>query len=173
MCIRDRLNADNSLNCYLHDLRVAGSMSVQEQVYELVKVHRNFEIRKYPDVIWAIATMSESDYSGSSESFRRIDKYIFGQNDRSMKIAMTSPVQRWNDEDGSKMAFIMPLEYQIEDLPSPTDEGVEIVEVPECLTAVLRFSGFSGRRKTESRAKRLEALIKDCLLYTSPRPRDS
>ena len=79
-------------------------MSVQEQVYELVKVHPNFEIRKYPDVICAIATMSESDYSGSSESFRRIAKYIFGQNDRSMKIAMTSPVQRWNDEDGSKMA---------------------------------------------------------------------
>ena len=78
-----------------------------------------------------------------------------------MKIAMTSPVQRWNDEDGSKMAFIMPPEYQIEDLPCPTDKGVEIVEVPECLTAVLRFSGFSGRRKTESRARRLEALIQE------------
>ena len=136
-------------------------MGVQEQVYELVKVHPNFEIRKYPDVICAIATMSESDYSGSSESFQRIAKYIFGQNDRSMKIAMTSPVQRWNDEDGSKMAFIMPPEYQIGDLPSPIDEGVEIVEVPECLTAVLRFSGFSGRRKTESRARRLEALIQE------------
>ena len=40
-------------------------------------------------------------------------------------------------------------------------QGVEIVEVPECLAAVLRFSGFSGRRKTELRAKRLEALIKE------------
>ena len=136
-------------------------MSVQEQTYEVVKLHPDFEIRKYPNTICAITSISESDYSSSSVAFRRIAKYIFGQNDSSMKIAMTSPVQRWNDEDGPKMAFIMPPEYQIGDLPSPVDEDIELVEVSGGLSAVLRFSGFSGRRKAQARAKRLEAMIKE------------
>ena len=66
--------------------------------------------------------MSESDYSGFS-SLSKDSQLLFGQNDRSMKIAMTSPVQRWNDEDGSKMAFIMPPEYQIETYRAPQMKG--------------------------------------------------
>ena len=97
-------------------------MSVQEQVYELVEVHPNFEIRKYP-MLYALLQRCLNQTTVVLRVFRRIANYIFGQNDRSMKIAMTSPVQRWNDEEVFQNGIHNAPRISNRDLLSPQMKG--------------------------------------------------
>ena len=57
------------------------------------------------------------------------------------------------------MSFTMPSKHSIEDLPSPIDKGVEIVEVDEYVVAVLPFSGLSRTSKARRLVAKLETLI--------------
>ena len=68
-------------------------MALETPQYEVTSEHDGFEVRCYSEMI--IATTSvRSDYRGSTSSgFRRIANYIFGGNDKEMKIAMTAPVK--------------------------------------------------------------------------------
>ena len=67
-------------------------MALETPQYKVVSEYDDFEIRHYSEMI--IATTSvRSDYKGATSSgFRRIANYIFGGNDKEMKIAMTGPV---------------------------------------------------------------------------------
>ena len=47
----------------------------------------------------------------------------------------------------------------MEDLPSPNDEGVQIVEVDEYVEAVLSFSGFSRTSKARRLMAKLESMV--------------
>ena len=43
------------------------------------------------------------------------------------------------------MRFFLPAGYTMETAPEPTDPKVRIVEIPERMIAVLRFSGSRGK----------------------------
>ena len=60
---------------------------------------------------------------------------------------MTSPVIFWNDNEKSMMAFIMPSEYSMSDLPHPNDEEIKLRKIQGKKFAVLSFSGLSGIKK--------------------------
>lgn len=57
-------------------------------------------------------------------------------------IPMTAPVEtdRTGDADEVRMAFYLPPEYDADSAPEPTDDDVEVVEVPERTLAVGRFT---------------------------------
>ena len=131
--------------------------NLEEPEYEVLSVHKGFEVRKYSKSVQARLLTPGNGWSGSSGGFRRIAGYIFGGNQSNQRIAMTAPVQMWDTDGGSMMSFTMPSEHAIEDLPSPNDSGVEIAEVDEYVVAVLGFSGFSRT----SKAKRLMAKLAD------------
>ena len=60
--------------------------------YKLIKKFKSFEIREYEAMIIA-RTLVSSDYSDAADmGFQRVANYIFGDNDKDMKIAMTAPV---------------------------------------------------------------------------------
>ena len=131
--------------------------NLEEPEYEVLSVHKGFEVRKYSKSVQARLLTPGNGWSGSSGGFRRIAGYIFGGNQSNQRIAMTAPVQMWDTDGGSMMSFTMPSEHAIEDLPSPKDSEVEIAEVDEYVVAVLGFSGFSRT----SKAKRLMAKLAD------------
>ena len=131
--------------------------NLEEPEYEVLSVHKGFEVRKYSKSVQARLLTPGNGWSGSSGGFRRIAGYIFGGNQSNQRIAMTAPVQMWDTDGGSMMSFTMPSEHAIEDLPSPNDSEVEIAEVDEYVVAVLGFSGFSRT----SKAKRLMAKLAD------------
>tara|TARA_B100001173_G_scaffold88433_2_gene76015 strand:+ start:744 stop:1265 length:522 start_codon:yes stop_codon:yes gene_type:complete len=131
--------------------------NLEEPEYEVLSVHKGFEVRKYSKSVQARLLTPGNGWSGSSGGFRRIAGYIFGGNQSNQRIAMTAPVQMWDTDGGSMMSFTMPFEHAIEDLPSPNDSEVEIAEVDEYVVAVLGFSGFSRT----SKAKRLMAKLAD------------
>ena len=97
------------------------SEQLEEPAYELLRKYRGFEVRKYVDTIQARVSTDGMNYGESARPFRRIAGYIFGGNERQQSIAMTAPVHMWESGNESLMAFTMPSEHKIEDLPNPTD----------------------------------------------------
>ena len=131
----------------------------EEPEYEVISKHSGFEVRRYSDTIQARVRVEGTNWRGSSGGFRRIAGYIFGRNERQQEIAMTAPVHIWQDRGGSIMAFTMPSEYSMEELPQPDDNGVQLVHSSGKAIAALSFSGFSGKKKSERLKRRLENLV--------------
>jgi len=122
--------------------------NLEEPKFEIIEIYDGFEIRKYVDTIQARVATKGMGYRNSAGAFRRIASYIFGENNQSRNIAMTAPVHMWESDDSSVMAFTMPSEHRMGDLPKPADSGVELLHVKGEVVAVLKFSGLSHRRKS-------------------------
>ncbi|MEL0336059.1 MAG: heme-binding protein [Euryarchaeota archaeon] len=135
------------------------SEELEEPAYELLQKYHGFEVRKYVDTIQARVTTSGMNYGESARPFRRIAGYIFGGNERQQSIAMTAPVHMWQSGDESLMAFTMPSEHKMKDLPKPNDSGVELLHVEGEIVAVLKFSGLSRPNKSLRLQKKLRTLI--------------
>lgn len=137
-----------------------------EQVpYEVQSTIGGVEIRRYPPQIWAetvVTTPSWSDALG--EGFERLAAYIFGDNvpttlvgtesarRRSLRAAiqgehlsMTTPVLATlgaASELGERtVAFILPADRELANLPTPRDVRVTLRAVPPRRVAVLTFNG--------------------------------
>ncbi len=143
------------------------SENLEEPDYEVTGSYSGFEVRRYSDTIQARVRTEGTNWRGSSVGFRRIAGYIFGRNDRQQMISMTAPVHMWEEDGGTMMAFTMPSEYSMEELPRPNDKGVLLVIEEGRSLAALTFSGLSGTRKTERLKKRLHGLISKNGLVTS------
>ena len=128
-------------------------MALETPQYEVTSEHDGFEVRCYSEMI--IATTSvRSDYRGSTSSgFRRIANYIFGGNDKEMKIAMTAPVIADCPSEGLEaynISFVMPREHSLTDLPKSNTENVSIQKK---LWARLQYMLLGvGRQSLEARA---------------------
>ena len=131
--------------------------------YKLIKKFKSFEIREYETMIIA-RTLVSSDYSeAASMGFRRVANYIFGDNDKDMKIAMTAPVllnSPVDAEDEYEISFMMPSLYNKENLPSPNSSNVEIIDRNLGLIACVSFGGWATKSKVEKYHRRLNDWIK-------------
>ena len=135
--------------------------TLEEPKYRLIHDYHDFEIRLYNEVIQARVTRELGDKSSSSTNFGIIAGYIFGNNQSNQKITMTSPVEMWNDESTTNMAFTMPSEYSFTNLPEPNNKNINLVKIPERLVAVKKFSGFYGSKKVKKIAVKLgQSLMK-------------
>jgi hypothetical protein len=78
-------------------------------------------------------------------------------------IAMTAPVMRseGSEEGGSGgvLAFIMPAQYTLETLPTPTSPDVRIKQVPGCTVAALTFSGTATDEDAAAKTAALRAML--------------
>ncbi|WP_178915141.1 heme-binding protein [Natronomonas gomsonensis] len=133
--------------------------------YTVVARLDDVELRRYPESV-VVETVADS----RPAAFRRLFKYITGENAGTTEIEMTAPVElsangatismtapvEIGGEDGSRMRFYLPAEYDIESAPRPTEDSVELLEIPERTVAVRRFSW----RPTEARIdSETEALL--------------
>ena len=127
------------------------AQSIEEPRYTVRESVGNVEIRQYAPVIQAVTTLP--DNSHTSEGFRRLAGFIFGDNDQQQTIAMTAPVQETLGVTRPVMAFTMPGQYTLEDLPTPQDSRITFHEVPARAVAVVSFSGGA----TSTRVARFES----------------
>ena len=76
---------------------------------------------------------------------------------------MTAPVQRTmpGEDDAEEMAFVVPREYSMEELPAPDDTRVQFREEPAYRAAVIRFSGWVNDQKAERYWQTLAAFLKE------------
>ncbi len=161
-------------------------MATEEPKYVMLEKSEPFELRAYaPRIIAEVKVEGDLD-AASSQGFRLIAAYIFGKNQVSQKIAMTTPVGI-ESSDQSKSAqiamtapvmiegnqssdmnakhqwtvsFVMPAEYTLDTLPKPLDSQVKIREVPSEKRAVITFSGFYNEDKVQEKTQALRDWMK-------------
>ena len=136
--------------------------NIEKQQYQVIKKDGNIEIRYYPPATFATIKSSAKNYRElASSGFRKIAGYIFGGNESSSKIAMTSPVHMDISEEGSSMSFVMPAEYDIKKLPRPNDATVQLHETPGEYVAAIEFGGFANDASIKKYAAQLEKALEE------------
>jgi hypothetical protein len=129
--------------------------------YEIIESFDAFEIRKYPEMIMASTELGAGKYSNnSSKGFRIVAGYIFGGNEEKKQIAMTSPVIS-SIGDNMKMSFVMPKEYDLDQLPNPNNEKVKIQIEKEKTIAIITFGGFANDSDIKYYTNKLKLLLKE------------
>ena len=153
---------------------VFGVRSIDEPNYTLLETDKgqSVEIRHYDEYLVA-ETLVDSNYKqAGSIGFRRLFRFISGDNTAQQSIAMTAPVERY--ETGEKIAmtapvfreqdnkqwaisFVMPKKYNAATVPQPTDPTVRVKTVPERNVAVIRFRGRMNEEISQRYVERLNA----------------
>jgi hypothetical protein len=157
--------------------------ATEEPKYSVLLKEDAFELRQYaPQLVAETAVNGDMD-AASSQGFRAIADFIFGNNkapgqNASAKIAMTAPVTvqpRANDNSlrearDWRVQFVMPSEYTMVTLPKPNNQAVQLREVPAQRFAVLRYSGLNTESKVEDKTQELLAWVKtkNWLMVGSP-----
>ncbi len=136
----------------------------EEPRYDVLGKIQGLEIRRYgPRIadrygprIAAETTVPGDEESARNAGFRRLAGYIFGANMSKSKIAMTAPVSQVRGPGDSWIVqFYMPSHSTMNTLPTPEEQGVELVEVAAETVAVLRFSGDRSRGTVAARTAEL------------------
>ena len=132
------------------------AIAIEEPVYEVEKAWETeqIEIRAYAPRVMAVTEMTEDSNGG----FRVLAGYIFGGNAEEQEIAMTAPAQQSMEGD-REMAFMMPAEYALEDLPKPEDQRVSFREAPAYTAAVIQFSGWASAEKADKNWQQLRQFL--------------
>ena len=132
------------------------AIAIEEPLYQVEKAWEaeQIEIRAYAPRIMAVTGMNEDSDSG----FRVLAGYIFGGNAEEQKIAMTAPVQQTMAGE-KEMAFMMPAEYALKDLPQPEDQRVSFREAPAYTAAVIQFSGWASAEKADENWQQLQRFL--------------
>jgi hypothetical protein len=136
---------------------VISTNRTEKQIYKVIKKEDEFEIRYYPPATFATIQSSAKNYRElSGNGFRKIAGYIFGNNESSSKIAMTTPVHMDINNEGSSMSFVMPSAYDINNLPRPNDANVKLHQTPGEYVAAIAFGGFANDASIKRYATELE-----------------
>ena len=168
---------------FLFSLLIASiAMATEEPKFFIIEKSEPFELRDYaPQLIAEVKVEGDLD-TASSQGFRLIAAFIFGKNQVSEKISMTTPVGI-EATQSTKIAmtvqvgiepskdsatgvnqwvfsFVMPSEYTMATLPKPLNPLVTIRELPAQKRAAIIFSGFNSEAKVLEKTKALEEWIK-------------
>ena len=141
---------------------IMASNKTEEQKYTVLQNDKNFEIRYYPAATFATIESKVNNYRDlSSPGFRKLAGYIFGKNESSVQISMTSPVHMDVNDTLSTMSFVMPSAYNKENLPKPNDASVKIQELPDEYTAAIRFGGYANDEKINYYSEKLKNILNE------------
>ena len=140
-----------SFEAFLHmlgqvfDLRRV-PLGLESPPYKLLLKKRKYEVRQYEPFI--VAETSSTGYA----AFGSLAGYIFGKNAAGQKMAMTTPVLNTSD----RMQFYLGSKAEVDKLPQPIDQRVDVTEFPGGLFAVATFSGIGN----EIQAAQMEAELR-------------
>jgi hypothetical protein len=133
--------------------------NIETYPYVVKKKYKQFEIRSYETTLFTSVKLSTKDYKkSSSKGFSILAGYIFGNNERNEKIAMTSPVSM-SLEDSMTMMFMVPKKFSKDMLPKPNQSGIEFKEEPAKIVAAISFSGWANDTNIEEYKQHLKAAL--------------
>lgn len=133
----------------------------ETQPYKIIKTEKDFEIRMYPSATMATISMGVKTYKElSSAGFRKLASFIFGGNNANKNIAMTTPVHMDINDSQSSMSFVMPSEFNKDNLPKPSDSSITIKTTIEEYVAAIKFGGYANDEEIKTYAAKLENVLK-------------
>jgi len=145
-----------------------GQRNIETYPYFVQKKYDIFEIRNYEATLFTTVKLATKKYKeSSSKGFSLLAGYIFGNNERNEKIAMTSPVAM-TIEDSVTMMFMVPKKFKKEMLPQPNQLQIEFKEEPAKTVAAIAFDGWANDEKIEKYKEKLKvALDAEGITYTN------
>ncbi|MDB3886094.1 heme-binding protein [Candidatus Pelagibacter sp.] len=140
-------------------------MAYEEANYEVVKKNEIYEIRKYSDRL-AI----ETEISNQGSSFRKLFNYISGNNENKEEISMTTPVIQVEKKGSMTMQFYLPSKFNKDNIPSPSNSDVKILNIKGGYYAVIKYSGRASDKNFIKHKDILKDELKkiDILILSSP-----
>jgi len=159
---------------FLAGCNVFGIRSADEPNYQVLNDYVHIQIRHYPAIVIAQIEVNADYKNSSSQGFQRLAGYIFGNNKKQQKMAMTAPVIQEQEAEtiamtapvlqqksGSVwlMAFVLPQGYSLSNAPEPLDSAVVIKEIPGKKTAVIRYSGSLSEQGIEEKSEELKSWL--------------
>lgn len=163
---------------------VFGKSDVETAPYTLLKADETLkiEIRNYGSMVLVSTDMSGD---GRNSAFRKLFRYISGDNQVAREISMTAPVfmngqataMQGNDEQGTEiamtapvlmnnqdgkamMSFVMPKDFTLQNTPKPNDPSVQVSEVKNYKVATIQFSGTLSKSNVAEHSKILKDWLK-------------
>lgn len=145
-----------------------GQRNIETYPYVVEKKYDLFEIRNYKATLFTTVKLATKKYKeSSSKGFSLLAGYIFGNNKRNEKIAMTSPVAM-TIEDSVTMMFMVPKKFKKETLPQPNQLQIKFKEEPAKTVAAIAFDGWANDEKIEKYKEKLKvALDAEGITYTN------
>lgn len=149
--------------------------NVETPSYKVIQSKGKIEIREFDPMVIAEVQVIGRRKDAISSGFKLLADYIFGNNisqenidttatiqqPASEKIAMTAPVQQQLANDSWLVSFVMPSEYNLEDLPKPKNIEVKLKNVPVKRFVTIQFSGTSSDENLAKHKKLLVEFIKN------------
>ena len=160
-------------------------MAVEEAKYTVSLKNEMLEIREYEASIIAEVIVNDNFEDASNAAFRKLFKYISGNNSsrsdiamtapvkqesQTEKIAMTAPVGQRAAEQGWAVSFMMPASYTMDTIPLPTDSSIVLREVPAHHAAAIRYSGGWSEKKYKKHLDLLQNWIEQNSLEPNGQP---
>lgn len=148
------------------------ALAVEEAQYEVIQKDDAIEIRSYAPSIVAETVVNDEFEDAGNRAFRKLFKYISGDNKgrnkiamtapvaqekRSEKIAMTAPVGQRATGEGWAVSFMMPSGYTLDTIPEPDDPDVVLRDIPAYRAAAIRYSGLWSEEKYLEHLEQLQA----------------
>jgi DNA gyrase inhibitor GyrI len=138
-------------------------MAYEEANYEVVKENKEYEIRKYSDRL----VIETNSIEGNG--FRKLFNYISGNNEKNQEIKMTVPVTQEIKNGNMTMQFYLPLKFNKDNAPKPSNSDIEILTIEGGYYAVIEYSGRSSDKNFLKNKDILEKLLKqDNITILSP-----
>jgi hypothetical protein len=152
------------------------AVAIEEAPYTVVERAGAFEIRDYAPHVLAETVVNGAFKDAGNQAFRRLFRYISGENSsresvamtapvsqeaRSERIAMTAPVEQQLLEEKWLVSFTMPASYTLETLPEPRDPQVTLRQVPARRMAALRYSGVWSEKSFLRHKRALERWLQE------------
>jgi DNA gyrase inhibitor GyrI len=135
-------------------------LALEEPAHKELEKDGKFALREYEAIPVVSAPM---DGMGErNDSFRKLFRYISGDNEAEQTIEMTSPVIMSDDPadkpDGTEgtMSFMIPAAVAKEGAPAPDGEDLSVSSISRGKFAVLRFKKW---RSEDARKKAIEELL--------------
>ena len=139
------------------------TMAYEEANYEVVKENKEYEIRKYSDRL----VIETNSIEGNG--FKKLFNYISGNNEESQEIKMTVPVTQEIKNGSMTMQFYLPLKFNKENAPKPSNSDIKILNIEGGYYAVIKYSGRSSDRNFLKNKNILEKQLKqDNITIISP-----
>jgi effector-binding domain-containing protein len=160
---------------------VFGQSDVETAPYTLLTADPdlNIEVRNYDAMVLVSTDMSGE---GRNSAFRKLFRYIGGENQGATEISMTAPVLMDNAKPadsnkkgteismtapvfmdtragGEMMSFVMPKEFTLQTTPKPTNPEVKVTELKNYKVAAIKFSGTLSKRNVAKQSKILSDWI--------------
>ena len=160
----------------------------ERQGYDVLTRFPGFELRRHPAHLVAEVEVDSSFTDAGNRAFGLLVAFISGRNSTRGKVAMTAPVlqeqastriamtspvvQESGGQPGRQVvAFVMPAEFTVDTLPTPSDPRIRVREIPTQLAAARNFTGRWSEPICQEQLAQLHNAVSQAGLEMNGQPR--